>query len=165
MDTPNVLILMGVAGSGKTTIGELLADDLGWSFYDGDDFHPAENIAKMSQGAALTDNDREAWLTALRQLIERLLHEHQPAIIACSALKHAYRERLQGNDSAVQFIYLKGDYDLIQSRLRNRQGHFMKADLLKSQFEILEEPENTLTVDIAQEPGAIVRLIKARFGL
>ncbi len=156
---------MGVSGSGKTTIGMLLAQDLGWPFYDGDDFHPAANVAKMSQGIALTDDDRDAWLAALRQLIERLLRERQSAIIACSALKQAYRVRLQGFESAVQFVYLKGNYDLIQSRLQKRHGHFMKADLLQSQFETLEEPENILTVDVAQEPAKITRFIKVQFGL
>jgi gluconokinase len=119
----------------------------------------------MREGIALTDDDREAWLAALRQLIDRLLHDQQSAIIACSALKHAYRERLQGAESAVQFVYLKGSYELIHDRLRNRQGHFMSADLLKSQFETLEKPENVLTVDIAQEPAMIIGLIKSVFTL
>ena len=155
-----ILILMGVAGSGKTTIGQLLAADLGWPFYDGDDFHPPENINKMRNGWPLTDEDRRAWLAALRRLIDGLLHEHASAIIACSALKQAYRERLQGKDIDIRFVYLKGSYELIHQRLQARQGHFMQADLLASQYEALEEPGEALTVDIAAAPTAIIACIK-----
>ena len=160
-----ILILMGVSGSGKTTIGKLLAEELHWPFYDGDDFHPQANINKMSRGIALTDQDREVWLAILRQLVERLLQDHQSAIIACSALKQTYRTQLQENNTDVQFVYLKGDYALIQQRLRERSGHFMKADLLTSQFETLEEPDDVLTVDVALTPQAIVKQIRSCFDL
>lgn len=160
-----ILILMGVAGSGKTTIGQLLAQELHWPFYDGDDFHPLANIDKMSRGVALTDEDRVAWLASLRQLIERLLSEHQSAILACSALKQSYRHDLKGEDDEVQFVYLKGDHDLIRQRLAQRSGHFMKANLLTSQFETLEEPRGVLTVDAARTPQAIVSFIRESLNL
>jgi gluconokinase len=155
-----VLILMGVSGSGKTTIGQRLAHELGWPFYDGDDFHPQANIDKMRQGAPLTDDDRASWLGALRQLIDDMLAANQSAIIACSALKQAYRDRLAGPHQDVVFVYLKGSYALIRQRLLERQGHFMRAGLLASQFETLEEPERALTVDIAQEPGVIIAQVR-----
>ncbi|MBI3300977.1 MAG: gluconokinase [Deltaproteobacteria bacterium] len=160
-----VVILMGVAGAGKTTIGQLLATDLGWRFYDGDEFHPQANIDKMRQGIALIDDDRDSWLAALQHLIHKLLCESQPAVIACSALKQSYRDRLLSDKQEVRFVYLKGDYDLIRKRLQERQGHFMKANLLTSQFDTLEEPEGALTVDVAQEPQAIVSLIRRELGL
>lgn len=160
-----ILILMGVAGSGKTTIGQLLAQELRWPFYDGDDFHPSANIDKMSRGVALTDEDRVAWLASLRQLIERLLSEHQSAIVACSALKQSYRRDLKGEDDEVQFVYLKGDRDLMRQRLEQRSGHFMKANLLTSQFETLEEPRGVLTVDAARTPQAIVSFIRGSLNL
>lgn len=160
-----ILILMGVAGSGKTTIGQLLAQELRWPFYDGDDFHPSANIDKMSRGVALTDEDRVAWLASLRQLFERLLSERQSAIIACSALKQSYRRDLKGEDDEVQFVYLKGDRDLMRQRLEQRFGHFMKANLLTSQFETLEEPRGALTVDVARAPQAIVSFIRESLNL
>lgn len=160
-----ILILMGVAGSGKTTIGQLLAQELHWPFYDGDDFHPLANIDKMSRGVALTDEDRAAWLARLRQLIERLLSEHQSAILACSALKQSYRHDLKGEDDEVQFVYLKGDRDLMRQRLAQRSGHFMKVNLLTSQFEALEEPRGVLTVDAARTPQAIVSFIRESLNL
>ena len=160
-----IIILMGVSGVGKTTIGQLLTQDLGWRFYDGDDFHPQANIAKMKKGIPLTDDDRTAWLIALQNLRDSLVRENQPAVIACSALKHAYRDRLQGDRKDVHFVYLKGDYNLIRQRLQQRQGHFMKADLLASQFETLEEPVGVRTVDVAQEPQAIIKIIKQQLGL
>jgi gluconokinase len=159
-----IIILMGVSGSGKTTVGRLLARDLGWPFYDGDDFHPQANIDKMRQGIPLTDADRDSWLTALRQQITALIANHQSAVLACSALKQAYRDRLRGDQPEVRFIYLKGDYALIRRRLRKRRGHFMKADLLTSQFAALEEPQGVPTVDIAQAPEAIVECIKQALG-
>jgi len=151
---------MGVSGSGKTTIGQLLAQDLGWSFYDGDDFHPQANIDKMRQGIPLTDEDRDSWLTALQHHIDTLLDNHQSAVLACSALKQAYRDRLGGDQPAVRFIYLKGDYALIRQRLQNRRGHFMPADLLKSQFATLEVPKDVPAIDISQTPEVIVKSIK-----
>jgi len=155
-----IIILMGVSGSGKTTIGSLLAQDLGWPFYDGDDFHPQANIDKMRQGVPLIDADRDSWLTALRHHIDILLDNRQSAVLACSALKQAYRDRLGGDRPAVRFIYLKGDYALIRQRLQKRQGHFMPADLLKSQFATLEVPEDVLAIDISRTPEVIVNSIK-----
>ncbi|HEV8711854.1 MAG TPA: gluconokinase [Candidatus Binatia bacterium] len=160
-----VIILTGVSGSGKTTLGRLLAQDLGWPFYDGDDFHPQANIDKMRQGIPLSDDDRASWLTALRQQIDTLINNRQSAILACSALKHAYRERLRGDRAEVRFVYLKGDYALIRQRLQRRQGHFMQADLLASQFATLEEPEDVPAIDISQTPEAIVNSIKRALGL
>jgi gluconokinase len=162
---PMIIILMGVSGVGKTTIGRLLAQDLGWPFYDGDDFHPQTNIDKMRQGIPLTDADRDAWLAALRHLIDALIQDRQSAILACSALKHTYRERLGHDRREVRFIYLKGDYTLIQQRLQARHGHFMPADLLSSQFSTLEEPSDVPVIDVAQEPEALVQLIKSALGL
>lgn len=153
-----VIILMGVSGSGKTTIGRLLAQDLGWPFYDGDDFHPQANIDKMRQGIPLTDDDRDAWLTTLRHQIDTFVDTCQSTVLACSALKQTYRDRL--NRSEVRFIYLKGDPALIRQRLLARQGHFMPADLLASQFATLEEPQGVPAIDIAQTPETVVDLIK-----
>ena len=158
-----VIILMGVSGSGKTTVGQLLARSLNWTFYDGDDFHPPANIDKMRQGIPLTDDDRDSWLTALQHLIDDLLQQDRSAVLACSALKHTYRDRLQRNKEEVRFVYLKGNYDLIRQRLTIRQGHFMHADLLESQFATLEEPQGVLIVDITQSPETIVDTIKTGF--
>jgi gluconokinase len=153
-----VIILMGVSGSGKTTIGRLLAQDLVWPFYDGDDFHPQANINKMRRGIPLTDDDRDAWLTVLRQWIDTLIDTRRSAVLACSALKQTYRDRLQRPE--VHFVYLKGDRALIRQRLLARQGHFMPADLLASQFATLEEPQGVPVIDIAQAPETIVAVIK-----
>ncbi|MBM4256385.1 MAG: gluconokinase [Deltaproteobacteria bacterium] len=158
-----IIILMGVSGSGKTTIGQHLAQSLGWTFYDGDDFHPQTNIDKMQQGIPLTDDDRDSWLSALQQLIARLLQNDRSAVLACSALKQIYRSRLQQHPKQVRFVYLKGDYALIRQRLMARQGHFMRADLLGSQFAALEEPHEVLTVDISQSPESIVTVITSAF--
>ncbi len=160
-----IVILMGVAGSGKTTIGQLLAKDLNWGFYDGDDFHPKANVDKMSQGIALSDEDRDAWLAALDGVIRHLISEAQSAVIACSALKQRYRDRLAADRTEVVFAYLKGGYDLTHERLVSRKVHFMKADLLDSQFDTLEEPEGVLSIDIAQEPAIILDQIKQALGL
>jgi gluconokinase len=160
-----IVIVMGVSGSGKTTVGRLLARELGWPFYDGDDWHPPANRDKMRRGIALTDADRDIWLTALQHFISKLIQGGQSAVIACSALKQAYRDRLQVDEQLVRFIYLKGSYDLIRQRLQERQGHFMPANLLTSQFETLEEPQEVVTIDIANEPEAIISLIKQNLGL
>lgn len=155
-----VIIVMGVSGSGKSTVGQRLAAELGWPFYEGDDFHPPANVDNMRQGIPLTDDDRAPWLMALRRLIDGVLAAGQSAVIACSALKQAYRDRLAGPHREVQFVYLKGSFTLIRQRMLERQGHFMPAGLLASQFDTLEEPEDALTIDIAQEPQVIVAQIR-----
>jgi gluconokinase len=152
---------MGVAGSGKTTVGQLLAKELGWPFYDGDDFHPVANVNKMRSGVPLNDDDRDVWLSQLWHLISQCLQERRHAVLACSALKQKYRDRLQqGHAHEIRFVYLKGDFALIQQRLHRRQQHFMNPKLLPSQFDALEEPTGVLTIEVAQEPEAIVKTIK-----
>lgn len=155
-----VIIVMGVSGSGKSTVGQRLAAELGWPFYEGDDFHPQVNVDKMRQGIPLTDADRAPWLAALRRSIDDVIAAGRSAVIACSALKQAYRDRLAGPHREVQFVYLKGSYALIRQRMLERQGHFMRAGLLASQFDTLEEPTEALTVDIRQGPSAIVDQIR-----
>lgn len=158
-----VVILMGVSGSGKSFIGKRLAAELNWSFYEGDDYHSQHNIEKMSQGIALTDADRAPWLEALHELIGELLRQGEAAVLSCSALKRAYREQLVSGHDDVRIVYLRGSYALIRKRLEARQGHYMKADLLASQFSALEEPkpsEDVLAVDVSQTPQTIVETIK-----
>lgn len=147
---------MGVAGSGKTTVAKLFAEKTGATFYEGDDFHPPENIAKMRQGIPLTDGDRENWLRALREIIVRSLAKNELAAITCSALKAKYREILQGGDARVKFVYLTGPPALIEERLKNRTGHFMPAALLASQLATLEPPADALTLGIEKSPEQIV---------
>jgi gluconokinase len=147
---------MGVSGSGKTTVAKLFAEKTGAIFYEGDDFHPPENIAKMRQGIPLTDDDRESWLHALREVIIRSLAKNELAAITCSALKAKYREQLQGGDARVRFVYLTGPRELIEERLKNRRGHFMPAALLDSQLATLEPPANALTFSIEKSPEEIV---------
>jgi len=151
---------MGVSGSGKTTIGKKLAESLGWRFYEGDQFHPPENIAKMSAGIPLTDEDRLPWLNTIHNLIQTQLQNGQSAVIACSALKKSYRERLLKGNLGVHIVYLKGNEDLIRHRMKTRGSHFMKAAMLSSQFRTLEEPDGVLTVDISQDPSKIVSKIE-----
>jgi gluconokinase len=153
------IIVMGVAGCGKTTVGELLAKRLGWSFYDADGFHPAENVAKMANGTPLTDSDRAPWLAALHALISASLKENRPAVLACSALKESYRHQLLEGNQGVQIVYLKSSYDLIWSRISQRQGHYMKPEMLQSQFDILEEPRHALTLDAAWSVEELVQEI------
>jgi gluconokinase len=160
-----IIILMGVSGSGKTTIGERLAQALGWPFYDGDQFHPPANIAKMQQGMPLTDEDRWPWLHTLRARIETWVQQDMSAVLACSALKQAYREYLIIDEDEVKLVYLRGDYDLINERLAQRQGHFMPPGLLASQFASLEEPERGVVVDIVHPPETIVALIREQLGI
>ena len=159
-----IIILMGISGSGKTTVGRLLAERLGWRFYEGDDFHPQVNIDKMRNGVALTDADRDPWLSALRQRISGMIREDQSALITCSALEQSYRDRLSHGPKEAVFVYLKGDYDLIHQRLLERHGHFMNTELLKSQLDTLEEPVGVVTVSITQAPGAIVAQIRRELG-
>ena len=153
---------MGVAGSGKTTIGRLLAYDLRWPFYDADDFHPPANVEKMHHGVALTDADRAPWLDALHALLEQLTRDGHSAVLACSALKRAYRDRLSAGIAGVQFVYLRGDASLIRLRLARRSGHFMPIDLLQSQLDTLEPPADAIAVDIDSAPEEIAARIKAQ---
>lgn len=159
-----VLVLMGVAGSGKTTIGMQLAEELGWNFYDADDFHSSTNVDKMSRGIPLNDDDRLPWLESLRDLIGNCLQRGESAVLACSALKHRYRSYLL-LDVRVKLVYLKGDYALIEERIKARQAHYMKPGMLQSQFEALEEPEVESHLDISSTPGEIVKEIRGRLGV
>lgn len=154
-------IVMGVSGSGKTSVGKSLADRLGWDFYDADDFHPPANVAKMANGIPLDDSDRVPWLAALHDLISSSLKADRPGVLACSALKERYRQQLTDDRDGVQVIYLKGSYDLIWSRMEKRTAHYMKPHMLKSQFEALEEPTASLTVDISRPVEEIVQEITA----
>ena len=153
-----IIIVMGVAGSGKTTIGSRLANELSWKFYDADDFHSESNRAKMSLGIALTDADRAGWLITLKELIAENIQENISAVLACSALKDSYRNTLKVNEQ-VKFIYLQGTYQQIEKRLNNRTGHFMSVGMLDSQFRTLEEPQNALTIDISHTPQEIISII------
>jgi gluconokinase len=147
---------MGVAGSGKTTVAKLFAEKTGAIFYEGDGFHPPANIEKMRKGIPLTDENRESWLRALRDIIVRSLEKNELAAVTCSALKAKYREQLQGNDARVRFVFLTGPRELIEERLKNRRGHFMPATLLDSQLTTLEPPMNALTFSIEKSPEEIV---------
>ncbi len=160
-----IILLMGVAGAGKTTVGAMLADDLGWPFYDGDAFHPAANVEKMRQNVPLTDADRFAWLTALRRLIDDLARQETSAIVTCSALKQAYRDRLLDGPGDARLVYLKGDFALIRERMQTRRSHYFKADLLRSQFDALEEPDSGLVIDIALPLEAMVQQIRQTLGV
>ncbi|HUN59626.1 MAG TPA: gluconokinase [Candidatus Binataceae bacterium] len=159
-----IVILMGVAGSGKTTVGELLAHHLGWRFYDGDNFHSPHNREKMRRGEPLTEEDREPWLEALHELIRRCEQSHQNAVLAASALKQSYRERLTAGFSDVRLVYLKGTRELIAQRIACRHGHFFDPALLQSQFDVLEEPADARAVDISGTPEQIAANIVAALG-
>ena len=154
-----VFIVMGVSGSGKSSVGRLLANELSVPFIDADDHHPTSNIEKMSKGIPLNDNDREPWLDRLHEIA--LNHLDSGCVIACSALKKSYRRRLdQSITSNISWVYLKGSYNLIFNRMKNRKDHFMDAEMLKSQFETLEEPKNAIEMDIADSPEVIIQKIK-----
>lgn len=144
---------MGVVGAGKTTIGTLLAQKLGWQFADADHFHPKENIEKITHGIPLTDSDRAPWLAALHQAIEKWNARGRNVVLACSALKESYRKELKAG--LVQFAYLKGDYDLISRRLHSRHGHFATESILKSQLADLEEPQDAITIKVDKSPDEI----------
>jgi len=159
-----IIILMGVSGAGKTVVAQLLAEELGWSFYDADDFHPRSNIEKMTRREALSDEDRRPWLEALSALIAQKLASGDNAILACSALKSEYREYLL-IDPQVRLVYLKGSFSLIQQRLDDRRGHFMTAALLQSQLDALEEPSDAIVVDVSASPQELVRAIRAKLGV
>lgn len=162
-----IIIIFGVSGAGKTTVGKLLALKLGWRFLEADDFHPAANIDKMRSGRPLTDEDRWPWLNVLRKQIEQLVSAGENAVLACSALKRAYRARLRVS-AEVKFVFLRGDYALVEKQLRSRRRHFMNPDLLQSQFDDLEEPqtdEHALTIALRRTPEEIVDEIQAKLHL
>jgi gluconokinase len=154
-----ILVVMGVAGVGKSTVGSLLASELGWQFADADAYHSPENIQKMASGRALTDADREPWLRVLRLAIETWIANGEDVVLACSALKESYRKILAVG-SEVRFVYLTGPLPLIEERIRQRKGHYMRAELLENQLETLEEPTDVPTVDVSASPAEVVREIR-----
>lgn len=153
-----VIVMMGVAGAGKSTVGARLAAVLGWPFLDADALHPPPNVEKIRRGIPLTDADRDPWLAHVRKRIEHYVRAGQSAVVACSALRREYRERLRV-DPAVRFVFLKGDHTLLRDRLNRRVGHFFKAPLLASQLASLEEPVDAVTIDAALPVDEIVRRI------
>ena len=160
-----ILVVMGVSGSGKTTIAKGVAAAKGWSLLEGDTFHPPANVAKMAAGTPLTDEDRWPWLRAIAAAIDADRARGESAVVACSALRRAYRDILIGDRPDVRLVYLRGSQALIGERMRARPGHFMPASLLDSQFQTLEEPgpdENPITVEIGGTPDEIVRAILER---
>lgn len=165
LNEPRVFLVMGVAGSGKSTIGRLLAETLGWPFTDADDLHPPANVAKLSAAIPLTDEDRTPWLSALRAHIDAQLAARQNAVVACSALKESYRERLVADPGCVKLIYLNGEPELLAARLGARTGHFAPPALLASQLATLEEPRYALTLHIGQSPAELVAAIRQNYGL
>ena len=159
-----VIVLMGVSGAGKTTVGSLLAQELHWDFADADDFHSVANIEKMRAGIPLTDADRAPWLDTLRALVARWIAENKNAVLACSALKRSYRSLLQV-DERVHFVYLKGDRDLFSQRLLDRPHHYMKQQMLDSQLLTLEPPLDAIVVDANATPESIASEIRRQLDL
>ena len=160
-----IVVLMGVSGSGKTTVGNVLAEQLGWAFVDADDFHPPANVEKLRAGIPLGDADRRPWLDSLRQMIADLCGRGVNIALACSALKHAYQEYLRAGGDCVRYVHLRGSPELIQQRLKARKGHFMDPGLLASQFETLEPPEDAVEVSIEPPPDAVAENIRRQLGL
>jgi gluconokinase len=159
-----IILVMGVTGSGKTTVGKALAESVHWQFADADDFHSPANISKMRAGIPLDDADRVPWLAALRMQIDNWLRAGTNAVLACSALKHAYREQLVAS-SEVRVVYLRGSRELIAKRLKERHGHYMDPNLLPSQFATLEEPRDALAVDVDASVDEIVGRIRTVLNL
>ncbi|MER7001962.1 gluconokinase [Dactylosporangium sp. NPDC000555] len=161
-DAPPVFVVMGVAGAGKTTVGALLAARLGWRYAEADDFHPAANVAKMAAGIPLTDADREPWLAAIGHWIDERADAGEPGVVTCSGLKRAYRDRLRRDRPQVRMVFLEGSPELITRRLAARHGHFMRVEMLDSQFAALEPPapdEAATEVSVESPPSEIVEAI------
>ena len=156
---------MGVTGCGKTRVGAMLAEACGWAFHDADDFHPAENVAKMKRGVALADEDRWPWLARLNSFLLDSDRQGKSLVLACSALKQDYRDRLTRGCAAARFVFLDGDIELIRARLAARQGHYMNPKLLDSQFAILERPRDALRLDVAGSPAELVQSIRTQLGV
>ena len=157
-----IIIVMGVSASGKTTIGKRLAGRLGWVFADADDYHPTKNVQKMAAGEPLNDKDRQPWLEALRNLIETYAAQDQNLVLACSALKRSYRQLLASGPAQISWVYLKADRELIRQRLKQREDHYMPPELLESQFEAMQEPEQALVIPADWSPPKIVDEIMDR---
>lgn len=164
MSLEMIVIVMGVVGAGKTTVGSLLAKQLGWYFADADDYHSPANVDKIRHGIPLTDDDRVPWLEKLRLQIIRWNVNEENAVLACSALKRSYRAELCASPN-IHFVYLEGTRELIAQRLSARHGHFANSAILDSQFADLEEPESGLRVDITQSPERMVAEIRQKLGL
>lgn len=160
-----IILVMGVSGSGKTTVGQLLAKSLHWEFCDADALHPVANIEKMSRGIPLDDADRKPWLERLQQAIAQWLQDDKNIVLACSALKAAYREFLLQDKERMRLIYLKGDAQMIQERLKTRHNHYMSPELLQSQLDTLEEPLEAIYINVSQPPEVIVQEIKTKLGI
>jgi gluconokinase len=159
---PTIIVVMGVSGSGKSTIGGLLAGELHWPYAEADDFHPRANIEKMAAGHPLSDEDRLPWLAAIRAWIDKQIEAGRSGVVSCSALRRRYRDELRAGRPAIRVVYLRGDRDLIAARLAARHGHFFHSEMLDSQLAALEEPtpdEHVLVVSIADPPQQIVRQI------
>ena len=160
-----IILIMGVSGSGKTTVGKLLADSLQWEFSDADAFHSPENVEKMRQGIPLSEADRKPWLQDLQTTIQQWLQENKNVVLACSALKDSYRQFLLVDRDRIKLVYLKGSYELIQKRLQERHNHYMSEKLLDSQFDTLEEPLDAISIDVAASPQVIVKNIRTVLGI
>ena len=163
MAQSNGFLIMGVSGSGKTTLGQALAQELGWDFFDADDFHPPENIAKMSAGIPLSDSDRVLWLASLHEVLLSTLKANRHPVLACSALKEKYRAQLLDDVDRIEIIYLRGSYELIWSRMSTRAGHYMKPEMLKSQFNALEAPKDAFVLDVSVSLEDMIDKIVVRY--
>ena len=157
-----IVVMMGVSGCGKTTVGRLLAKRLNWAYYEGDAFHSAENIAKMSKGISLDDVDRGPWLASIKEAIDKCADSGSDAVVACSALRRKYRRILAAGVADVRFVYLKGDVETIKERMASRGRHYMKATMLESQFSSLEKPDDAIEIDVGNAPQDIVERITSQ---